>query len=268
MNTIVDKFEKMGATATIGKHIDFRRRRNQDNGATGMTINVSSGIFDIRKGSKVQVQVIDLDTKLRHLLLHVNDDGEKMKFLCGHDERDWFVAEVPGGSASNIKTAMDALKPAAVREAESKGKKKNRNKRRSPERKRQGEWFFIPRPDFQPPKDAIILPNEQLSRGAGSKPHIVDQVYRHGGTVVFVHYRHAPAGVSRKEMNKIIRNQVIDGDRNGGHGWQERRRDATAYAKGRVRHSDHATLVLDCWHEIHMNTESRTGTGQRVVFLD
>jgi len=37
------------------------------------------------------------------------------KFLCGHDERHWFVAAVPGRGVSNVRTAMEALKPAAVR---------------------------------------------------------------------------------------------------------------------------------------------------------
>jgi hypothetical protein len=32
------------------------------------------------------------------------------KFLCGHDERHWFVAEVPRGTT--VREAKEALKPA------------------------------------------------------------------------------------------------------------------------------------------------------------
>ena len=55
----------------------------------------------------------------RHLLLAVRNTVEKKqldRFLCGHDEREWFVAAVPGG-ASSVRQAMDALQPQGVREA-------------------------------------------------------------------------------------------------------------------------------------------------------
>jgi site-specific recombinase XerD len=36
--------------------------------------------------------------------------------LCGHDEREWFVAAVPGG-ASSVRQAMEALQPQEVQAA-------------------------------------------------------------------------------------------------------------------------------------------------------
>ncbi len=69
------------------------------------------------------------------------------RFLCGHDEREWFVAAVPGG-ASSVRQAMDALQPAPVRQALA-SHKVSTNKRYSRKNRafrRQGEWFFVPEP--------------------------------------------------------------------------------------------------------------------------
>jgi hypothetical protein len=59
------------------------------------------------------------EPKQRHLLLLVRKAADKPRldrFLCGHDEREWFVAAVPG-RASSVRQAMDALQPEAVRVA-------------------------------------------------------------------------------------------------------------------------------------------------------
>jgi hypothetical protein len=45
-------------------------------------------------------------------------------------------------------------------------------------------------------------------------------------------------------------------------------RDAEVYARGFVRHPDHATIRLDGWHRVAMNTEQRARAMQHVVFLD
>ena len=62
----------------------------------------------------LDVTVMQSEPKQRHLLLFVRKPGDKPqldRFLCGHDEREWFVAAVPGG-ASSVRQAMDALQPA------------------------------------------------------------------------------------------------------------------------------------------------------------
>src|SRR5207248_9544262 len=51
-------------------------------------IDVARGGFDIRfvgSGSEVDVEVVDVRPRERHLLLLVRDGDEKSKFLCGHD---------------------------------------------------------------------------------------------------------------------------------------------------------------------------------------
>ena len=45
-------------------------------------------------------------------------------------------------------------------------------------------------------------------------------------------------------------------------------RNPALYAKGRVRHSDHATIVLHDWHQVLMNRESDAPAMRHVAFLD
>ena len=64
----------------------------------------------------LDVTVMQSEPKKRHLLLLVRNTADKPqldRFLCGHDEREWFVAAVPGG-ASQVRQAMDALQPPEV----------------------------------------------------------------------------------------------------------------------------------------------------------
>src|SRR5436305_2281283 len=61
----------------------------------------------------LELLAIDVQPKDRHLLLlakPLNVSGEKRKFLCGHDERHWFVAGVPKAvSVTDVVGAMEAL---------------------------------------------------------------------------------------------------------------------------------------------------------------
>ena len=90
--------------------------------------------FDIQADEAADVDVLDVQPKDRHLLLMVRQPADrpglpdtKDKFLCGHDERHWFVAGVPEKApVSTVVTAKEALKPDAVRSREA-GKKGKRN---------------------------------------------------------------------------------------------------------------------------------------------
>src|SRR5918994_5564498 len=73
--------------------------------------------FDLRfaGGDRgVDLEVVDVQPRDRHLLLLARVDGEKSKFLCGHDERHWFVAEVPeeAPGLTGGASAKAALQPA------------------------------------------------------------------------------------------------------------------------------------------------------------
>ena len=68
---------------------------------------------------EVELEVIDVRPKDRHLLLLARTADEKSKFLCGHDERHWFVAGIPETApVGTVRQAKEALKPAEVLSAQ------------------------------------------------------------------------------------------------------------------------------------------------------
>ncbi len=222
--------------------------------------------FDIyAEPGLAQVEVVDVLPKERHLLLlaRFTQESRKDKFVCGHDERAWFVAAVPDAEGvSSVRTALEALKPELVREEQS--RKRLRHDRRQSRRNeaflRQGEWFFVPAPGFEPdPK--LILSHEPIRRGAG-KPHWVELLYRSGGETVYV-CRDYPNGVLEKEYQRL-RNEP----RFARTSWTVMRRNPEVHARGRVSHADHKTILLPCWHRVQMNTETRSRAMANVAFLD
>jgi hypothetical protein len=251
MNTesIQKKFQKIEA--------DFELRNELVRG--DYTVDVRGGKFIIRSRQDLDISVIDVDPEDRHILLNISmKEGhrvEKAKWLCGHDERDWFVAAVPGNNSKNIWEAKQSLKPAAVRAAESAVPTKKKQRRKNKARVRQGEWFFIPVDMYV--ADYLIHKDEPISRGAGSKPHIVEEVYRTGGKAVWTD--------GTKILTLAEYEAVPQKDK-----WRYRSRtmDATVYGRGYVKHHDHATIYLDGWHMILMNEEARAARRQNLVFLD
>ena len=214
---------------------------------------------------KIVPLVLQAEPEARHLLLLVRKTEGKTqndRFLCGHDEREWFVAAVPGG-ASSVRQAMDALQPAEVRDALSRQhvSSRKRHARKNRAFRRQGEWFFVPEPELVV-DEKLVLRQEPLRRGSG-KPHLVEQVFRSGGETVRVCSRH-PNGLTEAEYRALLQ----------GHpqaarwAWQVMRRNAGVYARGSVRHADHAVITLPFWHRVVMNTETQTRTMANVAFLD
>jgi hypothetical protein len=278
---IADKFEKMGARAKIKPIPEpriFGRRRGRGMGVIpgvapedAVRLNVlkdkEGTYFDIQAGKNVELTVLDCRARDRHLLLMARDSqGEKSKFLCGHDERDWFVAAIPeSSSASNVPTAMEALKPDVVVESQSKAQLKGKEKRKRKNKAyvRQGEWFFIPKPKLDVPADRI-LKDEPLQRGRG-KPHMAEELYRTGGDTVYVNATY-PNGLTQKQFEKL--NKESKGQLRKTGGFRVMQRDPKAYVRGAIRHSDHKTIVLDCWHEVQMNTETKAKAMRQVYFLD
>jgi hypothetical protein len=126
---------------------------------------------------------------------------------------------------------------------------------------RQGEWFFLPEPDVQL-AEWLILRHEPLTRGAGSKPHVCDEMVRTGGEIVWVHPVYAPRGTTPERYGKLAGYQRAQTN------WQQMRRNAAVFVRGRVRHADHKTIRLPGWHRVLMNTESEAPAAHRVVFLD
>jgi hypothetical protein len=160
---------------------------------------------------------------------------------------------------------MEALKPELVIAAQTKKKlnHKARFRRKNKAFVRQGEWFFVPAPKMQneiDPKE--VLRNELLSRGRG-KPHQCQFLYRRGGVEVYVCREH-PQGVTEKTYRKLLQTNPDAKNWN----WRQMRLNPEAYVRGWVAHPDHATIYLDGWHRVAMNTESQARSMSNVVFLD
>lgn len=225
--------------------------------------------FDLWVAEDAGLRAVDVRPRLRHLLLMINPPStgpdRRAKFLCGHDERHWFVAGVPlNRGVSNVATALEALKPPAVRfeQARRGVRAEDRLRRRNRAFVRQGEWFFIPRPGAQVDPRAVLT-GEPLVRSTGGKPHWVDRLTRIGGEMVYVSRQH-PAGLAETEYRDLI-----ERDPKLRHaGWRVMRRNPTVLVTGRVRHPDHATITLDGWHEVLMNEEHRAPGREAIAFLD
>lgn len=264
---IENKFERMGARAKLHPVV---HRTRWDREARPLVIDIAKDrrgeFFDVGIDlDRVSLEVIDLRRDMRHLVLmsRSHDDGAKEKFLCGHDERHWFVAAVPPGSASNVRTAMEALKPPAVVGIERRTKLRyaDRFKRRNAAYIRQGEWFFVPLPSMTVP-DSLVLRNEPIRRGAG-KAHWVQYLHRSKGETVYVH-KNAPNGLTEQAYRQLLaRNPAARGWR-----WRVMTRNAFVYARGQVSHPDHASIYLNGWHLVQLNRESDAPAMRHVAFLD
>jgi len=269
---IQEKFEKIGA------RVQFEPMTKRENNGN-IPVN-----FDVRKDKKGEyfrigisdqrafnLSVIDMKKAEKHLLLMlkvINDNNaafdETHKVLCGHDERNWFTCGVPGKSVRNVFDAMEVLKPDSIQELQEKINLsiKDKRKRKNAAFTRQGEWFFLP-VNINPDKK-IIHKNEPISRGGGSSPHMVEMLIREGGTTVYVHNQVAPGGFTQKELSNFLKQNPKFRKSD----FQLRTRDAKVYAKGKVRHRDHKTIILRDWHEVFMNREADSPIAKNIVFLD
>ena len=271
---IESKFAAMGARLKV-REIASRWRQgartwlSPNDFAVDIQRDGNGEFFELRVpthlSGSLDINVMQAEPKQRHLLLAVrkrDNDAKLDRFLCGHDEREWFVAAVPGG-ASSVRQAMDALQPQDVREALARKHVSSRKRyaRKNRAFRRQGEWFFVPEPSVVV-NEKLVLRNEPLRRGAG-KPHFVEELFRSGGETVHV-CRQYPNGVTPEEYGSILRRSP-DAVR---WGWQVMRRNPGVYARGAIRHSDHETITLPFWHRVIMNTETQSRTMANVAFLD
>jgi hypothetical protein len=228
------------------------------------SVDVLGSTFELRfpgAGPEAGVEVIDVRPADRHLLLLVRHGDEKSKFLCGHDERHWFVAAVPESArgVTGVATAKLALQPPAVQQAAWNVRAKDRFRRRTSAFVRQGEWFFVPAPWLDPPA-LSVLRDEPLSRGGGNT-HVLAHAYRRGGDTVYVNPLN-PNGISEARFRRLPPARQRSG------GWVPMTLDPELFAKGSVRHPDHATIVLPGWHRVLMNTEREARAMRHVAFLD
>lgn len=137
---------------------------------------------------ELKIEALDVRPKQRHLVLDVT--GERLtaigRYLCGHDERHWFVATLTIHKRTmTVRGAMETLKPDVVLRAQQRlGVKRRLHRRKTAAYVRQGEWFFLPRPMMHVGDKAVA--NGRLVR-PGGKPHLVEWLYQpEGGNETFV----------------------------------------------------------------------------------
>jgi hypothetical protein len=226
--------------------------------------------FEIRTAprSRQEIDVLNVQPQEKHLVLlsrQFDMQGSllaKQKFLCGRDEKHWFVAAIPENEpVSTVAGARLALKPEEVRVREQVlgVSRKESFRRKKAAYVRQGEWFFVPEMDVSADSLHILL-NEPLSRGNGSKAHWVEQCYRTGGQTVYISGKY-PSGISAEEYNRLPESERK-------LGFTMMKRDVVVYVRGEVRHPDHQTITLDGWHRVFMNTENRSIALRYLAFLD
>ena len=137
MKALIDAFEEMGARARVELVLspttpDRRRAfatptREDEQRDVLRTLRIDIGrdargeFFDVRCDARVGLSACDVRPGDRHLLLEATTggagDGDVVRsaFLCGHDEKAWFVAAIPeSAGARDVQAAKDALKPQAV----------------------------------------------------------------------------------------------------------------------------------------------------------
>jgi hypothetical protein len=249
--------------AAIGARMKVIRTTHGDSATIDVGSDRRGEFFELRLAGDrgISLNVIEADRDDRCLLLLVREGSDKSKFLCGFDERHWFVAAIPESArgVTGIASAKDALQPEAVREAVVRVRPRDRFRRRNAAYVRQGEWFFLPQWTLVV-DERDVLRNEPLSRGRG-KDHMLEFAFRRGGQTVFVNAEH-PRGISAPEFELLSPSQQRSGR------WREMVRDPELYAKGSVRHPDHNTIVLHGWHRVLMNTEQGARAMRHVAFLD
>jgi len=283
------KFEKMGARVLLRP-----ARRLHTQVPQPLAINIRRDergeYFDLAIDDQQleRLDIVDVRPRERHLLLMaaarpyqgtitirghwrrrevivppLSRTVEKSKYLCGHDERHWFVAAVPEEAhASNVKTAMQALKPVEVVRAEAQASLPfdQRFSRKNRAFVRQGEWFFLPWPNLVV-RSHQILRHEPLQR-SGGKPHWAEFAVRFGGETVYVS-QGFPRGLREPEYRAHLARHPEDRGK-----FRIMQRNASMFVRGRISHPDHATIVLKGWHAVLMNTEHRAKARANVVFLD
>src|SRR5262245_18785911 len=259
------KFARIGARLKVADRLD--RRISTSVVSLDVGVDRRGEFFEVARppGANVRIDVLDVQPADRHLLLLVREASEKSKFLCGHDERHWFVAGIPEAApVGTVRQAKEALKPAEVRLAQALNglRAEARARRKNAAYVRQGEWFFLPAHGLAV-DEKLVLTHEPLTRGNGGKPHWAEFCYRTGGETVYVCHRR-PTGVTEAQYKEIL----TGSPKSKGWGWQTMRRNPGVYVKGRIRHPDHATVTLHGWHRVVMNTEGQSKAMRNVAFLD
>ena len=269
--TIINKFATMGAQATVGVDTAPLRPRESRNRNVDYTIDINESgelgeTFEVLVAPEavkdLEITVPFQDKSAKHLVLAFRKGNDYTQYLCGHDERHWFVAALPC-SVTGVRHAIEMLKPKPVVASQENHavRAKKRNKRRNAGFIRQGEWFFIPAPEMDGRTDIIVHKNEPLTRGSG-KPHTAQHLCRTGGETVYVSRQHQSGLTEGQYRHEIKVNGANPAE------FRQAQRDASVFVKGRITHPDHKTVVLKGWHRVLANTETNAPGKEAMRFID
>jgi hypothetical protein len=115
---------------------------------------------------------------------------------------------------------------------------------------RQGEWLFVPAEETDA-APLVIHWCAPLACPAGGTPHVVAELARGLGVLVWHHPQHAVGGIAEARFTALPERVRRD------HGWTQRVRVTDArcvLARGAVRHPDHAPIHLGRWHRVLAST--------------
>ena len=252
-------FEKIDSRVTIRTGTRLRFDTNPlsvnvvtDKKGEHFTITISPNVNE----DKIFIQCLDVDVKLKQMLLLIRytaaitsrtnitrEEDRTERLLVGHDEMHWFVAGVT--ASTSIEQAFRNLRPVAVTQIlrEKHISVKDGMKRKNKGFIRQGEWFFVP-VEYNITKNTIIHKNEPIQRNPRSTPHMVEELIREGGTTVYVGRL---TSLTKSEYSKLSAQEQKY--------YTPRIQNARVFARGKIRHSDHHTIELNGWHEVHLSTE-------------
>lgn len=253
-------FRKIGADVRVVPPIRVPRPRPWLVALNAERIRVRDDRFELVLPGNASATILDCRRDERHLVLSVQEPGvEVQQFLCGFDERHWFAAAVKG---STVRAAKESLLPPQVREVALRARIRHAHLFRRHNRAfvRQGEWFFVP-DDTVTVNPLLIRHREPLIRPGGGKPHVVDELVRGAGELLWHHPAHAPGGFTQEQFARLPENLRQQPQ------WSRRVlvRNGSIAVRGAVRHSDHATIFLRGWHRVFINSEQRPAS---LGFLD
>src|SRR5262245_52064109 len=104
------RFGRMGARLEMGEIIRSGRARRDQPLTLDIRSDAAGEFFDVRRRAdrSVELDVVDLRRRDRHLLLRARAQARDHYYLCGHDERHWFIAAIPesAGPLTNVFAAM------------------------------------------------------------------------------------------------------------------------------------------------------------------
>src|SRR3712207_1930851 len=154
-NLLDSKFARIGARLKVA---DRPSRRSRTAGVISLDVQADrrGEFFEIARsaGAGAEVAVLDVQPADRHLLLLVREGTDKSKFLCGHDERHWFVAGIPEAApVGTVRQAKEPLKPAEFQTAQAR-QRLNAQGPQPPQERR-----------LRPPGRVVLPPGARPGRG-------------------------------------------------------------------------------------------------------